>query len=159
MRCRGREQCGAWLRRSWASATSCSTETAVDRGLCDSIHERFGNFKWLCHACRLLLLAQLAGSQDAMTRPLRSISITETSSLLQVAPSLDRPSVLSASCFALEPFPLHGGGRFPQFNIGAKPRWRCLYAGRRMANKQVSAMLIPGQHLLPVSTSSPYFDT
>ena len=78
------------------------------------------NFKRLCHACLLLLLAQLAGSQDAMTRPLRSISIAETSSLLQVAPPLDRPSVISASCFALEPFPLHGGRRLPLFNIGAQ---------------------------------------
>jgi len=39
-----------------------------------------------------------------------------------------------------------------------EPRWRCLYAGRRMANKQASAMLFPGQLQFPVSTSSGYFD-
>ena len=28
-----------------------------------------------------------------------------------------------------------------------------------VANKQVSVMLVPGQHQLPVLTSSPHFDT
>jgi len=55
-----------------------------------------------------------------MTRPLRSTTITVTSSLLQAAPPLDRASVLSASRFALEPFPLYRDRRFPQFNIGAQ---------------------------------------
>src|ERR1022692_930743 len=55
-----------------------------------------------------------------MRRPLRSILITRTSSLLRVAPPLDRASVLSASCWALVPFPWHRDRRFPQFNIGAR---------------------------------------
>ena len=36
-------------------------------------------------------------------------------------------------------------------------RSRCLYAGRHMASKQVPAMLIPGQHQLPVLTSFEHF--
>jgi hypothetical protein len=46
---------------------------------------------------------------------------------------------------------------FPQFNIGAESSWRCFYAGRHTANKQAPAMLIPGQHKRPVSTSFDHF--
>src|SRR5439155_20988917 len=60
---------------------------------------------------------------DPMTRPLRSIAITATSTLLRVVPPLDRASVLSASrLVALGPFPLHRDRRFPQFNIGARTK-------------------------------------
>jgi hypothetical protein len=73
-----------------------------------------------CHGHRLLLLAQLTGVCDVLTRPLRSIAVTAISSLLRAAPPLDRASVLSASCIALVPFPSHRNRRFPQFNIGAR---------------------------------------
>jgi len=45
----------------------------------------------------LLLLTQLAPRSDRTTRPLRSIAITATSSLLRIAPPLGCASVLSAS--------------------------------------------------------------
>ena len=57
---------------------------------------------------------------DPITRPLRSTTITAASALLRVALRLGRASVMSASRFALVPFPLHRDRRFPQFNMRAR---------------------------------------
>jgi len=57
-----------------------------------------------------------------MMRPLRSLAITATSSLLRAAPPLGGASVLSASPCGLAPFPGHRHRRFPQFNARARTR-------------------------------------
>src|SRR5690606_24626385 len=111
-----------------------------------------GNVERLCHAPRLLPLVRLTQTRDSMTRPLRSITVTVTSSLLRAAPPLDRASVLSASRFALEPFPSHRDQRLPQVPLAARielPLPLCRWARSQKAGSR---------HADPEFTSTPGFD-
>src|SRR5690606_13287688 len=77
-------------------------------------------------------------------RPLRSIPITGTSSLIRGVPPPCRPSVLSLlQCTLLEVFPSHRDDRFSRSMHTPPLGSRRLYAGCRMDSRQVPSMLIP----------------
>ncbi|MBC8469095.1 MAG: hypothetical protein H8D56_06450 [Planctomycetes bacterium] len=85
-----------------------------------------------------------------MTEPLRSAAITAASMLLRARPSLRNTSILSASqlpCLCLSLYIVATGSR----SSTSEPRLssRHLYAGRRLASKQVSARLILGKCQVP----------
>lgn len=87
-----------------------------------------------------------------MRRPLRSTAITAASSLLRVAPPLDRASVLSASLVRLVPFPCHRDRRFPQFRVRARTELTLPLC--RMPHGQYTG----ARHADPGRTSTPGFD-
>ena len=80
-----------------------------------------------------------------MIQLLRSISITETSTLIRVGPPLCPASVLSLSwVFHFEFLPLHRSDRFPRSTQGPGSGSRHLHAGRRPSSKQVLPWTYPG---------------
>src|SRR4030066_398650 len=95
-----------------------------------------------------------------MIQPLRSISITETSTLLRVGPPPCPASVLSPSwVLHFEFLPYHRDDRFPRSTQEPDSGSRYLYAGRRPGSKQVSPGLILVFRKLPVLTSSNFIST
>jgi len=93
-------------------------------------------------------------------QPLRSISITETSTLLRVGPPLCPASVLSPSwVLHFGVLPYHRNDRFPRSTHEPDSGSRYLYAGRRPGSIQVSPGLILVSHKLPVLTSSNFIST
>src|SRR5512137_2185325 len=90
-----------------------------------------------------------------MIQPLRSIPITETSTLLQVGPSLCPASVLSLSwVFHFEFLPYHRDDGFPRSTQEPSSGSRHLYAGRHPSSKQVHLGLLLAFRKPPVLTSS-----
>jgi len=95
-----------------------------------------------------------------MIQPLRSISITETSTLLRVGPSLCSASVLSPSWVLHFGFlPYHRNDRFPRSTQEPGSGSCHLYAGRRPGSMQVSPGLILVSSKPPVLTSTDFFST
>ena len=83
-------------------------------------------------------------SSTAMTRPLRSTSITPASTLLRGSPPLSGASVLSASRLEpLVPFPLASPARFSRSIQEPDRASRCLHAGCRSVGIRTSTELIP----------------
>ena len=80
-----------------------------------------------------------------MIQPLRSISITETSTLLRVGPPPCSASVLSPSwVLHFEFLPYHRNDRFPRSTQEPGSGSRHLYAGRHPGSKQVLPWTYPG---------------
>src|ERR1035437_2291251 len=78
-----------------------------------------------------------------MIQPLRSIPITETSTLLRVDPPLCPALVLSFLWFPpFEFLPCHRDDRFPRSTQEPESGSRYLYAGCRPSSKQVSLELV-----------------
>lgn len=84
-----------------------------------------------------------------MAKPLRSITITVTSTLIRACPSLCDALILSAlqdCCLCLSLAIVTTGSRSSTQKPGLSSRH--LYAGRHLASKQVSARFILQQHKL-----------